>query len=319
MGIGEDISESAYMRVGFIGECMAELKELDGQLSEGFAGDTYNSAVYLKRTFNQHETFYISSVGSDPLSDQMVAGVEEENISTRFLKRDTEKHIGLYRIYTDDEGERSFIYWRSDSAAKRMMSMFDATDIASMTALDMVLFSGIALAILNEDDLAQYWMLLSKLKASGTKLVFDMNHRPSLWRDNEAAKALYAKAFELADVVLPGLEDFNFLYGFETIDEVISYLEQFTFDEIIIKNGSDPVTVIAEGNRMTIPLTPATKVVDTTSAGDAFNGVYLGARLAGVEIEDAVQKASKCAAFVIQHRGAIVEAGTYQDFVQNLA
>ena len=152
MGIGEDISESAYMRVGFIGECMAELKELDGQLSEGFAGDTYNSAVYLKRTFNQHETFYISAVGSDPLSDQMVAGVEEENISTRFLKRDTEKHIGLYRIYTDDEGERSFIYWRSDSAAKRMMSMFDATDIASMTALDMVLFSGIALAILNEDD-----------------------------------------------------------------------------------------------------------------------------------------------------------------------
>ena len=73
MGIGEDISESAYMRVGFIGECMAELKELDGQLSEGFAGDTYNSAVYLKRTFNQHETFYISAVGSDPLSDQMVA------------------------------------------------------------------------------------------------------------------------------------------------------------------------------------------------------------------------------------------------------
>ena len=306
--------------MGFIGECMAELREAgNGLLEQGFAGDTYNSAVYLKRTFPQLDAYFISAVGKDALSDSMIHKAIDEGIQPRFISRHESKHIGLYRIYTDDNGERSFLYWRSDSAAKSMMSTFSENDIAAMTEFDLVLFSGISLAIMEADDLEKFWRLLTRLKSAGVTLVFDVNHRPALWKDREQAINLYAKAYEMADILLPGIEDFNFLYGFTTIDEVLAFLNPFSFKEIVIKNGSEAVTVINDhGERSEVQLTPVEQVVDTTSAGDAFNGVYLGSRLLGEVPEKAVEKAAKCAGFVIQHKGAIVDAKAYAEFSKSL-
>lgn len=308
------------MRVGFIGECMAELRDAgNGLLSQSFAGDTYNSAVYMKRTFAQHDVYFISAVGREALSDSMVAHAVDEQVNTRFISRSDDKHIGLYRIYTDAHGERSFIYWRSDSAAKQMMSTFDENDVAAMTAFDMVLFSGISLAILNEADQPKFWKTLQRLKSAGVTIVFDVNHRPALWKNREDAIRLYAQAYQMADILLPGIEDFNFLYGFETLEDTLKFLADYTFKEIIIKNGSDAVTIVNEGGELSeVQLTPVENVVDTTSAGDAFNGAYLGARLLGATAEESVKKAAKCAGFVIQHKGAIVDAQAYDKFSQNL-
>ena len=308
------------MRVGFIGECMAELKKVDGNLEEGFAGDTFNSAVYLTRTFPQLESYFISAVGSDALSKEMLDFAQCESINTRFLFTHPEKHIGLYRIYTDAEGERSFTYWRNDSAAKCLMSLLTDGDKASMTALDLVLFSGISLAVLNKEDLPQFWRLLTMLKESGTQIVFDMNHRPALWKGRDDATALYEKAFEVADIALPGLEDFNFLYGFEAVEEIIDFLAPFSFKQLVIKNGSSAVTLVDEkGEVSVVGLNPVTHVVDTTSAGDAFNGVFLGAYLTGESPVASVEKAAKCAGFVIQHPGAIVDKAAYAELVSSIA
>ncbi|WP_334020112.1 sugar kinase [Alteromonas sp. S015] len=308
------------MRVGFIGECMAELKKVDGNLEEGFAGDTFNSAVYLTRTFPQLESYFISAVGSDALSKEMLDFAQCESINTRFLFTHPDKHIGLYKIYTDAEGERSFTYWRNDSAAKCLMSLLADGDKASMTALDLVLFSGISLAILNKEDLPHFWRLLTTLKESGTQIVFDMNHRPALWKGRDDAIALYEKAFEIADIALPGLEDFNFLYGFETMEEVLKFLAPFSFKQLVIKNGSRAVTLVDEkGEVSVVGLTPVADVVDTTSAGDAFNGVFLGAYLTGESPEASVEKAAKCAGFVIQHPGAIVDKAAYAALVSSIA
>ena len=49
-------------------------------------------------------------------------------------------------------------------------------------------------------------------------------------------------------------------------------------------------------------------VVDTTAAGDSFNGAYLGAKLSGESQERALQKAHACAAKVVQVNGAIIDA-----------
>jgi 2-dehydro-3-deoxygluconokinase len=47
-------------------------------------------------------------------------------------------------------------------------------------------------------------------------------------------------------------------------------------------------------------------VVDTTAAGDSFNGAYFSVRLKGGRVIDAAEAGSKLAAQVIQHSGAIV-------------
>ena len=59
--------------VACIGECMIELKQAGGGLySRGFGGDTLNTAVYLARLGVAVD--YITALGDDPLSDEMIAG-----------------------------------------------------------------------------------------------------------------------------------------------------------------------------------------------------------------------------------------------------
>ena len=51
---------------------------------------------------------------------------------------------------------------------------------------------------------------------------------------------------------------------------------------------------------------PAPKVVDTTAAGDSFNGGYLGALLSGKSQAQALKTGHDLAAQVVQYRGAII-------------
>jgi 2-dehydro-3-deoxygluconokinase len=71
------------MRVAAIGECMIELRlprEGQGKGRVGFAGDTLNAAVYLKRSAPEIAVAYVTALGTDPLSARMLAFFETEAI-----------------------------------------------------------------------------------------------------------------------------------------------------------------------------------------------------------------------------------------------
>jgi sugar/nucleoside kinase (ribokinase family) len=57
-----------------IGECMVELRPADDRrLTQGYAGDVYNTAVYLKRSAPKTDVQFVSVTGTDPLSVAMRA------------------------------------------------------------------------------------------------------------------------------------------------------------------------------------------------------------------------------------------------------
>ena len=65
----------------FIGECMVELRAMSAAtLHQSFAGDVYNSAVYLKRCFPQVTTSVVTALGQDNLSKKMLERFESEEI-----------------------------------------------------------------------------------------------------------------------------------------------------------------------------------------------------------------------------------------------
>ena len=68
-------------KVACIGECMIELKQAEGGLfSRGYGGDTLNTAVYLARLGAGVD--YITALGDDTLSDEMIAGWAAEGVGT---------------------------------------------------------------------------------------------------------------------------------------------------------------------------------------------------------------------------------------------
>lgn len=296
-----------------MGECMVELRAMSAAtLHQSFAGDVYNSAVYLKRCFPEVGTSVITALGQDNLSIKMRERFESEQLDTQLVFSHESKVPGMYYIETDEHGERSFIYWRNDSAAKKTVEFLTPDCVSQLCQGDMFFFSGISLAIIDKTSRDQFWDVLKQLKDDGVKIVFDPNYRPRLWESVEDTKAQYHLAFSIADVTLPGVEDLTTLYNVHSVEAVIEYLKPYQINEIVVKNGPESVITQLDNTLQSHTIIPVTTVIDTTSAGDAFNGVYLGARLSGKPIADAVQLGAKAAGAVIQQPGAIAPKDVFQ-------
>src|SRR5690606_32444569 len=108
------------MRVVACGEAMLELSPDSDRWQLGYGGDTLNTAIHLARA--GIETAYLTALGSDPLSSGLKDRWTAEGLDCSLVLTHPGRNTGLYAITTDARGERSFTYWRSDSAAREMFA-----------------------------------------------------------------------------------------------------------------------------------------------------------------------------------------------------
>src|SRR5829696_6032161 len=112
----------AMPTVASIGECMIELFELaDGRFARAWGGDTLNTAIYLARLGVAVD--YVTALGDDTWSEEMVAGWQAEGVGTGRVVRLPGRLPGLYVIQTDAGGERRFSYWRGEAPARELFDL----------------------------------------------------------------------------------------------------------------------------------------------------------------------------------------------------
>jgi 2-dehydro-3-deoxygluconokinase len=293
-------------KVACIGECMIELRQAHGGLySRGYGGDTLNTAVYLARL--GIEADYVTALGDDPMSDEMIAGWAAEGVGTGRVVRLAGKLPGLYMIQTDENGERRFFHWRENSAARRLMDLPETPDILNALAgYDLVYFSAITLSLYSDAGRGRLFAALKSVRERGTRVAFDTNFRARGWPDLEVARAAYRDAFAAADIALASTEDLLPLHAGETGERLLSRISS---PEAVLKL-SEPASVVRfEGAAHELKAEPvAGPVVDTTAAGDSFAAAYLAARLAGANPIDAARAGHRLAGVVVCHPGAIIPA-----------
>jgi 2-dehydro-3-deoxygluconokinase len=293
------------MRVVCIGECMVELREVGGGLlSRAFAGDAYNTAVYLKRSAPGAQVRFLSVTGADPLSQAMRAAWRAEGVEDEAAFTDPDRAPGLYLIELDPAGERRFHYWRSASAARQWMQRLRAGGADPLSEADLLYLSGISLAILPDEEREQALLLMKSLHGR-VKIAFDPNIRPALWPKLETARAVIEAAIGLADIVLPSTDDLRLLYDDAAPEALVARLWRLHAREIALTAGVEDCLVVTPHGRTALTPPPA-NVVDTSGAGDSFNGAYLAARLAGAEPEEAAEAGLALAARVVTAPGGIV-------------
>ena len=290
--------------VASVGECMLELSGQDGSdWRMGFAGDTLNTLWTLRALIPEESgATYVSAFGDDPFSRDQIAFFERNRIGIGSSPVIAGARPGLYAI-TLTGAERSFTYWRSDSAARQLAS--DPPKLAkSLENQKLVYFSGITLAILEPDARETLLRAVADARKAGSLIAFDPNYRPRLWTSRAEARHAIASALAVTDIALPTFPDEEMLHGDASPDATAQRLADLGVAEIVVKDGEKPALV-----RQTTgtELVPAVKVtpVDTTGAGDSFNGGYLAARLAGRPPVEAARRAHRVAAAVVQVKGAL--------------
>lgn len=287
-----------------IGECMVELRPVgDGYLKRGFAGDAYNTAVYLKRSAPDIDVAFLTATGDESLSRAMIETWRREGISDQFVYHVPGQRPALYLIETNESGDRIFHYWRSDSPAKEWLRLLLAAGGAEiLNQARLVYVSGISLAILSYADRQAAIGLLSSLK---TRVAFDPNIRPALWKSMDEAKNMFEAMLKHASIILPSRQDYQLMYGLDDPDEQIGLTARLTNAEIALTCDEDGCRLFVQGKTTALP-TQAVSVVDTSGAGDSFNGAYLAARLHGKEPIAAAQAGLALAAKVVAQPGAII-------------
>ena len=289
-----------------IGECMVELMQAEGGLlRKGFAGDTFNTAYYARQYLPADWSVdYFSAVGTDMISDEMLAFMEGHGIGTAHVARIEGRSPGLYMIHLKD-GERSFSYWRSVSAAKLLARDGDRLR-AAIEASDIIVFSGITLAIVQPEDVDTLLAELRRAKAAGKHVVFDPNIRPRLWDDAERMRATITEGARAATLVMPSLDDETTHFGDASLKETIARYRALGVENLVVKDGEKGATLVFGDQRSHVPSAEVRTIVDTTSAGDSFNGAFLARLATGANPQDAARLAADAAAAVIQHHGALV-------------
>lgn len=289
-----------------IGECMVELSQAGrGLLRKGFAGDTFNTAWYARACMQPSwNVDYFTALGDDAMSEEMIAFFEDAGIGTGFIRRIRGKAPGLYMISLKD-GERSFSYWRDNSAAKLLAADPDRLRDA-IESSDVVYFSGITLAILPREDADTLLAETRRAKAAGKFVVFDPNIRPRLWSSYDVMHTTISEGARSSSLVMPSFDDEASHFGDDSIEATIRRYRALGAPNVLIKNGAEGATLDFGGQESFVPAEKVENVVDTTSAGDSFNGSFLSKYL---ETKDAVASAhfaAKIAARVIGEHGALV-------------
>jgi 2-dehydro-3-deoxygluconokinase len=294
-------------RVTCAGECMLELSHIDARTMRlGFAGDTYNTAVYLRRVAAELglpvEVGYVSGLGIDEYSAAMRAEWREQSIVDRSITV-ADRVPGIYAIHASPDGERSFTYWRDRSAAA---AVFGDTSFCEALTGDLVHLSGITLQLISAHARDALVDRLRELRLHGTTVSFDTNYRPAGWSSRgEAADAL-ARVCREADIVLTGREDEDLLHGATPPEAAVHRLAGLGVREVVLRAGADGAYLATDGVIRAFRAEPVGRVIDTTAAGDAFAGAYLAARLQSRSPGWAATIANTVASIVIQHPGAIV-------------
>jgi len=276
-----------------------------GYYQLGFGGDTLNAMIYMARQGICVE--YLTALGDDPYSQDMIDAWGREGVGSSLVQRVTGSLPGFYIIETDFAGERCFHYWRDNAPARQLFDRVSSEEMfLRLMDFDYLYLSGITLSLYSEPARDLLLDFFTRYTQSGGRIVFDSNYRPRGWPAPEVAREVFDRVLGYCYMALPSLEDEQLLRPGVSADEVLERHRALGIREVVVKCGPQGCLAWSADSEIYRQQFEPVVAVDTTAAGDSFNGSYLAARMLGVNIQSAADLAHRVASTVVQYPGAII-------------
>lgn len=211
---------------------------------------------------------FVGKTGDDLFGHQLRAAAEEAGICMDYLLMDREVGTTLAFVRTAANGERDFSFYRNPGADM----MLTEEELPEAVIADSRIFHFGSLSMTHEKVRAATRKAISCAKAGGSRISFDPNLRPPLWKDLAEAREQIAYGLSQCDILKISDNELEFMTGETDFDRGAAILRE-KYPGIRLLN----VTAGAEGSysyygreRVFQPAFRLGGTIETTGAGDTF-------------------------------------------------
>jgi len=250
-------------------------------------GKGANQAVAARRLGG--DVTFIAKTGNDIFGERSVQLFREEGINTAHMLVDNAEPSGVALITVDDKGENCIVVASGANAA------LTSSDLELSNAL--ISQAGIILMQLEIPlDTVRY---VAAVAAAYSRTVI-LNPAPACWLDPPLLHNI--------SIITPNKKEAEMLTGISIVDTestaaAAQALRQMGVRTVIITLGSRGAYICSADIAELVPA-PVVQAVDTTAAGDVFNGALAVALSEGQSLRDAVSFGCKAAAISVTRLGA---------------
>lgn len=260
---------------------------LGGEFFMNQGGKGANQAVAIKRLGGN--LIFMAKLGNDVLGRQSVGYFKKEGIDTRYIALDEDSASGVALISVDDHAENSIVV---ASGANMLLNEQDVDKMLEEMCEGDILLMQLEIPLQTVEYAAR------KAFGKGVKVV--LNPAPARSLPKELFRHLY--------MVTPNRIEAEMLTGIKIandadVEKVAEEICAMGVKNVIITLGSKGCLIREEGVSYCIG---AFKVepVDTTAAGDTFNGALCVGLSEGMDLKQAAVMASKASSIAVTRMGA---------------
>jgi len=274
----------------------ADLKDSVPQLHGG--GSAANVAVALARL--GVAATLVGAVGNDGYGRWILDDLAREGVDIRRISTVHDAFTPMVIALVETDGERMMVVWPPEGGAQTQLQKY-AVDPALMSSASWLHTTGMCLRTLPARDSVLYAMKLAR--KAGIMVSLDLNLRMELLGLDDSTRRTFEQAINHADVVFGNAEEEIIpITGKDSAAAGAQYLCGGKHI-VIARRGSKGVLVVTPKETFQVPALQ-TKVMDTIGTGDAFDGGFIAASVAGVGVKEATRWGNAVAALKIGRTGA---------------
>ncbi len=269
---------------------------IGGKFSTAAGGKGANQAVAAARAGGN--VTFIARVGSDIFGETALKGFKNDGLNVDYIIKDLIEPSGVALIFVDENGENSIAVASGANAALTPMDIKNCEHIIRE----------------NEFLLMQLETPIDTIETAA-KIAAENNVKIIL--NPAPAQKLNKELLKSVSIITPNETEAELLVGFpitneEDAERAAKVLMEMGIDIIIITLGSKGAFVLSDSFKGLVP-SFSVKAVDTTAAGDIFNGALTVSLSEGKLIKDAVIFANAAAALSVTKLGAQTSAPERKD------
>ena len=262
---------------------------MGGEFMMTAGGKGANQAVSAARLGG--EVTMVGRLGEDIFGDQSIERLKHENINCDFIGRDSIAASGVALISVDDKGENHIV------VAPGANNQLDKTKVK--TALDSMPDNAIILLQL-EIPLETVAHIIEITRGSSRRVILDPAPAPSTALPDNFLNGLY--------LITPNETEATKLSGIEVQDDrsaeaAARKLLATGVNNVAITMGAKGV-VLVQQNGVKFIKSPKVTAIDSTAAGDCFNGALAVSIANDLSLEQSVERACRAASISVTRKGA---------------